>query len=497
MLHNVTLLRALGPAALAAAVALAPAGAAPAAPAPARAAAANPAAPGAAAAPGALPESYPWPQLAQKLMPAVVNVRTTMAASGPSDQPEEMLPEPFRRFLPPGPGEQGQRPPRPQRRGLGTGVIVSPNGFVVTNHHVVDGASTVAVTLTDGRKLAAKVVGSDPETDLALLKVDATDLPAARFGSSAALKVGEPVMAIGNPFGLDHTVTVGVVSGKSRVIGAGRYDDFLQTDAAINPGNSGGPLVNTRGEVVGIATAIASRSGGFQGIGFAIPSDLVRPILAQLETEGHVTRGWLGVTAQPLTEELAKSFRVTGRRGAVVSSVVDGSPAAKAGLRPGDVIVRYDGQAVESARELSTLVAKTRVGQGVGLEVVRDGRPVTLQVTIGNLGESPQGRQARATTEEPREAGRLGVAVAPVTRDLARRFGIEDGTGVVVTDVQPGSPADRAGISEGDVIREIDRKPVAGIDDVQKALSQPVRAGQVLLRIERRGDARYVVVALS
>src|SRR5262245_2827420 len=241
--------------------------------------------------PGALPESYPWMRLAEALTPAVVNVRTVGEA--PRGRAEEGLPEQFRRQLPP--EFRNQLPDRPrQMRGLGSGFIVDPAGYIVTNHHVVDGAKTVEVTLSDGRKLAAKVVGSDPETDIAVLKVEATGLPTIPLGSSSALRVAEPVMAIGNPFGLDHTVTVGIISGTGRVIGAGRYDDFLQTDAAINPGNSGGPIINTRGEAVGIASAIASRSGGFQGIGFAIPIDLANAVVDRksvLQGEGDRRRG--------------------------------------------------------------------------------------------------------------------------------------------------------------------------------------------------------------
>src|SRR5262249_51402519 len=279
---------------------------------------------------------------------------------------EESLPEQFRRQLPP--EFRNQLPDRPrQMRGLGSGFIVDPAGYIVTNHHVVDGAKTVEVTLSDGRKLAAKVVGSDPETDIAVLKVEATGLPTIPLGSSSALRVAEPVMAIGNPFGLDHTVTVGIISGTGRVIGAGRYDDFLQTDAAINPGNSGGPIINTRGEAVGIASAIASRSGGFQGVGFAIPIDLAKPVVQQLRVSGKVTRGWLGVSIQPITPELAKSFGLSETKGALVASVTDGSPAARAGLKSGDVILRYDGKAVEGPRVLPALVAHTGIGRTVEL----------------------------------------------------------------------------------------------------------------------------------
>jgi serine protease Do len=307
---------------------------------------------------GALPESYPWVRLAEALTPAVVNVRVA--------------------------GERGPI----ATRGIGSGFVIDPEGHIVTNHHVVDGATSIEVTFHDGRRLPARLVGSDPETDLALLRVDARRLPAIPLGRSSALRVGEPVMAIGNPFGLDHTVTVGIISGTGRVLGAGRFDDFLQTDAAINPGNSGGPLINTRGEAIGIASAIASRSGGFQGIGFAIPIDLAKPIVHQLRTAGRVTRGWLGVSVQALTPELARAFGLGEPEGALVSAVMDGSPAERGGLRRGDVIVRYDGRPVETPRALGTLVAGTTVGATVDVGIIRDGAPGAVRVTIGQLADA-------------------------------------------------------------------------------------------------------------
>jgi len=431
--------------------------------------------------PGALPESYPWMRLAEELTPAVVNVRTTgEAARGRSA--EEPGPESFRRRLPPEFRDRAPERPR-QMRGLGSGFIVDASGYIVTNHHVVDGAKSIEVALDDDRKLPAKLIGSDPETDIALIKVEATGLPTIPLGNSSALRVAEPVMAIGNPFGLDHTVTVGIISGTGRVIGAGRYDDFLQTDAAINPGNSGGPLINTRGEAIGIATAIASRSGGFQGVGFAIPIDLAKPIVQQLRSAGRVTRGWLGVSIQPLTPELAKSFGLTEPKGVLVASVADGSPAERAGVKPGDVIVRYDGKPVDSPRALPPLVANTAVGKTVELTVVRDGSVRPLPVTVGNMAES---RQASAATERPdgsRVAERLGVELQ------------QGDKGVVVTDVRPDSPADQAGIAEGDLIREVNRTPVERIEDVEKGMSRPAGTSkQILLRVERQGSERYVVV---
>jgi serine protease Do len=440
------------------------------------------------AVPGALPESYPWVRLAEKLTPAVVNVRTS--GEGRRSRTSQ-VPEPFRRFMPP----EGER--EQPLRGLGSGFIIDPSGFIVTNHHVVDGAKTVEVTLADGRRFTAQVVGSDAETDIALLKIEATGLPAVPLGSSAGLRVAEPVMAIGNPFGLDHTVTVGIVSATGRFIGQGRYDDFIQTDAAINPGNSGGPLINTRGEAVGINSAIFSRGGGFQGIGFAIPVDLARPVLTQLQATGKVVRGWLGVAIQPLTPELAKSFGIAATQGALVASVTEDSPAARAGVRPGDVIVDFDGKAVDSPRVLPSLVANTPVGRSVPVVVVRDAARRTLTVTVGELSEAREARAAApAERPEGRTAERLGLALTELTPEIAQRFGLQVDRGVIVTAVKPDSPAAQAGLAPGDMIREVNRVPVQGLDDVERGIARGgTGSDQVLLRVEREGSQRYVVIA--
>jgi serine protease Do len=442
---------------------------------------------------GALPESYPWVRLAEKLTPAVVNVRTAgdMRRSGRTPA----IPEPFRRFFPQPPQgpEGGEREPRP--RGVGSGFIIDAEGYIVTNHHVVDGSKSIEVQLSDGRTFQPKVVGSDAETDLALLKIEATGLPMIPLGSSSALKVAEPVMAIGNPFGFDHTVTVGIVSGTGRFIGQGRFDDFIQTDAAINPGNSGGPLINTKGEAVGINSAIRSSSGGFQGIGFAIPVDLAKPILGQLRSTGKITRGWLGVSIQPLTQELAKSFGITGTQGALIASVSEDSPAARAGFKPGDVIVSFDGKTVEGPRTLPTIVANTAVGRAVPVVVLRDGKRQTVQVTVGNLADSREARAAPAEkAPESRVTEKLGLALQELTPELAKQFGVQSGKGVVVTDVKPDSPAAQAGLAPGDVIREVNRTAVQGIQDVERGLAGGQDPAQVLLRVERDGSQRYVVL---
>jgi serine protease Do len=441
---------------------------------------------------GALPESYPWVRLAERLTPAVVNVRTTGETRR---MRAPAVPEPFRRFFPQ-PPEGGEREQRP--RGVGSGFIIDADGYIVTNHHVVDGSRSIEVQLADGRTFQPKVIGSDAETDLALLKIEATALPMIPLGSSSALKVAEPVMAIGNPFGFDHTVTVGIVSGTGRFIGQGRFDDFIQTDAAINPGNSGGPLINTRGEAVGINSAIRSSSGGFQGIGFAIPVDLAKPILGQLRATGKVTRGWLGVSIQPLTQELAKSFGIAGTQGALVTEIREDSPASRAGFKEGDVIVSFDGKNVDGSRALPGLVANTPVGRAVPVVILRDGKRQTVTATVGNLADS---REARATAAENKpESGatdKLGLALQELTPELAKQLGVQSDKGVVVTEVKPDSPAAQAGLAPGDVIREVNRTPVQGIRDVERGLSRGQDPSQVLLRVERDGSQRYVVVAVG
>src|SRR5881397_166106 len=405
------------------------------------------------------PAASPWVELARTLKPAVVNISTKRV-----DKSNQS----FEQFF-------GGRPRRAVRS-LGSGFVINPNGLIVTNNHVVDGATEIKVTLADGRELPGRVLGRDPKTDIALLKVDATGLLVIPLGDSSRLQVGEPVMAIGNPFGLEQTVTTGIVSATGRVIGEGPYDDFIQTDASINPGNSGGPLINGRGQVVGINTAIVSRSGGSVGIGFAIPVNLAKPVVSQLAAAGHVTRGWLGVGIQPLTADLAKSFKVTGTDGALVTSVSEGSPAAKAGLKQGDVIVEYDGRPVARAGDLPRAVAETPVGRAVSLKVVRDGAPVTLTATVGRL-EEPREAKAEPAPGEPA----LGLSGRTLTPEVAQQLGVREQRGVLVTAVHDGSRAEAAGVKEGDVISQIDHRPVASVEDLRQALRRHPAGAPVLM----------------
>ena len=382
--------------------------------------------------------------LAKRLKPEVVNISTTQTAQ----QPE--APNPF--------GQRdrfGASSPREQfkQRSLGSGFIIEPDGLILTNYHVVDNAEKITVRLLDGRELAGRVVGKDQKTDIALVKISARDLPVAPLGDSDRLEVGEWVMAIGNPFGLDNTVTSGIVSAKDRQIGAGPYDHFIQTDASINPGNSGGPLVNLQGEVVGINTAIFSQSGGNIGIGFAIPINLVKDLLPQLKSGGKITRGWLGVSIQGITPDLAASLGLDQAKGALVSSVVQNSPADRAGIKAGDVIVGYEGKEINNANDLPFLVAGTPVGKTVSLEVFRGKKETTVTVAIGKMKEE---EVIASTTEK----GDLGLTVEQITPDIAEDLGLEQTRGVVITAVAPDGLGDEAGFQPGDIIREINRQPV-------------------------------------
>ena len=423
-----------------------------------------------------------WVDLAKATRPAVVNVSTTQRARARGPLSDEF----FRRFFERGPRDG--EPPR-GRQSLGSGVIASPDGYIVTNVHVVADADEIVVRLGDHSEHKAKVVGLDPRTDVALLKIDARNLPAMPFGDSDRLEVGEPVMAIGNPFGLEQTVTTGIVSATGRVIGEGPYDDFIQTDASINPGNSGGPLINSKGQAVGINTALVSQSGGSVGIGFAIPINLAKPVLTQLAAAGRVERGYLGVGVQRVTPDLAKTFKLEGSQGALVASVAAGSPAMNAGVKRGDVIVEYDGHRIARSDALPRVVAETPVGKDVALVVVRDGKPVTLSVKVARLGEAPERAVAESNTTAP-----LGLTVQTLTPALARQFGLHESVGVLVRGVEGASPAADAGVQPGDVIAEIDRQPVKSVDDLERAIDKRQPGSSTLLLVHRNGGDLYITL---
>jgi serine protease Do len=374
-------------------------------------------------------------------------------------------------------------------QGSGSGVIISRDGHILTNNHVVEGTQEVTVTMADQQTYKARVVGRDPKTDLAVLKVDAKEaLPVAPMGNSTDLRVGDWVVAIGNPFGLSHTVTAGIVSAKGRVIGAGPYDDFIQIDAPINPGNSGGPLFNMQGEMVGINTAIIS-SG--QGIGFAIPIDLAKSLIPQLVTSGEVSRGYLGVSIQSITPELAKALNLAERQGALVAEVMPGSPAARAGIRQGDVIVSFNGTTVKDSRDLPSVVAKTPVGEQVTLSLRRDGKTQQLPVTVDKLPSE------KGVTQESSQVGpsQWGLQLQEMTPQMGRQHGLAGESGVMVVGVQPGSPAELAGLQGGDLLREVNHQPVRTVQDVRDALAKADQQESLLLLVKRGQGSVYVAMA--
>ncbi|MBI3091737.1 MAG: DegQ family serine endoprotease [Candidatus Tectomicrobia bacterium] len=442
----------------------------------------------AASAPGTVAAAPNFSELAARLSPSVVNVDTVLTVrpewpGGKSPFAPPFGEEFFERFF-------GMRPPQQQRRGKGSGVIFSQDGYILTNNHVVEGADQVTVTLADGTKYPARVVGRDDKTDLGLLKIDKeVKLTAARLGDSDTLKVGEWVMAIGNPFGLGHTVTVGIVSAKGRIIGSGPYDDFIQTDASINPGNSGGPLFNTAGEVIGINTAIIAQG---QGIGFAIPVNMAKDLLPGLR-QGRVVRGWLGVSIQTVTPELAEALQLKARKGALVAEVLSGSPAAQAGVRRGDVIVRFAGEEVDDSHTLPRLVARVAAGKSVSLEVIRDGKRLQLSTTIRVLSEEPAaGGQA---PQEP--SSQLGLRLQELTPELAARFGVESRAGLIVVELEPGSAAERAGVQRGDVLLEANHKPLRSVRDLREALRNVPKGRALLVVLERNGRSLFTAIPVG
>ncbi len=456
---------------------------------------------------GSVAQAKPAPEsfapLVKRVSPAVVYVETErqQEARGPQGLPfPEGSPfeEFFKRFgIPDMP--EGQRP-RPQR-GVGSGFIVDDEGYIVTNNHVVEGADGVEITLDDGTTYDAELVGTDPQTDLALLKIDPRgELTALSFGDSDGIEVGDWVVAVGNPFGLGGSVTAGIVSARGRNINAGPYDDFIQTDAAINRGNSGGPMFNLDGEVIGINTAIFSPSGGSIGIGFAIPSNLAEPIIAQLKDSGAVERGWLGVMVQHVTPELAEAMGLDSPRGALVANVVEGGPADAAGLRQGDVILDFAGTEITEMRDLPRVVANTEVGRSVEVRIWRNGETAREEVEIGKLQPQQASRQARPGQPQPSPESAvsesLGADLARLDAETRARFELPgDSQGVVILEVQPDGPAAAAGLRPGDLIRRIDGEQVDSPNQVSDALSEAA-SGQrsALMLVERGGNPLFVGV---
>ena len=398
--------------------------------------------------------------LVERLTPSVVNLSTVRVVKNPR----------FNRDI--------------TQKGMGSGFIISDDGYIFTNNHVVAKASRIKVKLSDGKEYDAEVKGTDPNTDIALIKIKAPGkLPYVRMGDSDRLRIGDGVFAIGNPLGLNHTVTSGIISAKGREIGAGPYDNFIQTDASINPGNSGGPLCNLAGEVVGINTAIIAQA---QGIGFAIPINMAKEILSDLKTSGKITRGWVGVTSQDITEDLQKTLKLKDRSGALVTEVLPGDAAEKAGIKAGDVILGIDGKPAKDRRELIRMIAALRVGSKVGIQIIRDGKEMTLPFVVAERKDGQAQDPGGAVKEQ------LDMTVKEVTPEIARYIGLPDKTGVIVTDVKAGGPAEEAGLQPRDIILKINNMEIKGLKDYQAALTAGEK-GNTLLMLVRRGKANFFV----
>jgi serine protease Do len=434
--------------------------------------------------------------LAEKLSSAVVNISIEQKAQsskerpfrgfrGPSRERPPFGNDPFREFFD---RFFGDAPPQ-ERQSLGSGFIIHPHGLILTNNHVIEEADKIKVILQDEQEFEARIIGRDPKTDLALIKVETTaTLPTVPLGDSNSLRIGEWVLAIGNPFGLSHTVTAGIVSAKGRVIGAGQYDDFIQTDASINPGNSGGPLFNTRGEVVGINTAIIA---GGTGIGFATPINLAKDLLPQLHDQGKVTRGWFGVVIQKVTPELARTFALPKAEGALVADVMTEGPAALGGIKRGDIITSFDGSNIQDWHDLPRVVAKTDVGKDVEVNILRQGKAKTLTVTVAAMPEETPVAAAKPDLSE-----QLGMTVGEVTPDVARQMGLSDIQGVLVAEIDPSGPAAEAGLREGDIILEVNRRGIRDTAEYLEALKN--RADDtILLLVARDDNTLYVALKHS
>ncbi len=443
--------------------------------------------------PRLIPESFS--DLAELISPSVVNIRTVKTIKGggrvfrhffrgPRGE-EDPFNDFFRRFF-----DDEDRQREFKQRSLGSGFVIDAKGYIVTNNHVVENADKVQVILRDGDRFEAEVIGRDPNTDIALIKI-VTDrsLPAVRMGDSDKLQVGQWVMAFGNPFGLENTVTAGIVSAKGRVIGSGPYDDFIQTDASINPGNSGGPLMNMRGEVVGISTAIVA---GGQGIGFAIPINMASGVIAQLKDHGSVTRGWLGVAIQNLSGELAEYYGLEGRKGVLITEVFAGDPADNAGIETNDIILSVNDQPVNTSRALTRLIADIGVGQIAEIDVLRDGREKRFRVKIAKRDDDKI-----ASLRSPRhQETDLGMRVSELTPEIKRRFNIPDTDGIMVVEIETDSQAEKSGMMAGDLIKEINHQAVTSLDDYS-AILKSVKSGEIMTFFIKRLNAGFLVIKME
>lgn len=430
--------------------------------------------------------------LVKKLSPSVVNISTTSVSKSQTrsyqspfgDRRDEQFDDFFKKFF-------GDSPEREfKRKGLGSGFIFSEDGYIVTNNHVVERATDIKVILQNGDSYPAKVIGTDPKSDLALLKIEPkTKLPAVKFGNSDRLEIGDWVLAIGNPFGLGHTVTSGIISAKGRSLGLGSYDDFVQTDAAINPGNSGGPLFNFQGEVIGVNTAIIA---GGQGIGFAIPVNMAKNVVSQLRNGGKVVRGWIGVYVQQVTPEIAESLELGDDDGALVADITEGGPADKAGLKRGDIIIELNGNKIDQMPDLPKLVASYSPGTKTKLKVLRDGKEKVLNVKLGELPE--QGTQVSTRNQKDDIEQSLGLIVQDITPQIKKKLGIEYSNGVVITNVRANSVGSEGGLLRGDVILEINKKQIVNLDDYRKNIDAAKEGQNLLFLIKRGSNTIYVAL---
>jgi serine protease Do len=423
------------------------------------------------------------------VLPTVVNISSSKIVQSPADQSNPFM-DPLRQFF----GNHFGKPRERRERNLGSGVMVSPDGYILTNNHVVGGSASIIVSLMDKREFKARIIGTDPKTDIAVIKLDAKNLPVITFGNSSDVKVGDFALAVGSPFGLAQTVTMGIVSAKGRVnLGIEDYEDFIQTDSSINPGNSGGALVNSRGELIGINTAILSSGSSNQGIGFAIPINMARQMMAQILKNGKVVRAYLGAWIQPVTPEIAQVFHLPKSEGALVGDVEKNSPAGKGGLERGDIIIANNGASIKDAQEFRMKIAMYAPGTKIGLKVLRNGSERNIALT---LTEMPAKEQPRVDSQKESEVpGSLqGIDVEKMSPVIARRLELFEGQkGVVVANVESGSAADNAGLQRGDVILEINRKGVADVNDFNRIISAKA-SGPTLLLIRREGNTMYIVV---
>ena len=439
--------------------------------------------------------SKAFTSVVKKVMPAVVHIRVekTVKNTGGFGGDDDFYNNPFfQQFF----GPQFRQQPRQfKQQGQGSGFIISKDGEILTNNHVVEGADSITVILSDKQQVKAKLIGADPETDIALLKIDDGDnLPVVPLGDSDALEVGEWVIAIGNPFGLSQTVTVGVVSAKGRnQVGINDYENFIQTDAAINPGNSGGPLLNIHGEVIGINSALYTKTGGYMGIGFAIPINMVKTVEAQLNAKGKVTRGWVGVAIQNVDENLAKSFNLKKAEGILISEVQHGSPAEKAGLKQGDVILRLNNTPLDDANDLRNQISLLPPGSKAGLQIIRDGKTQDIEITIG---EQPANfsKLAKGGSADTTGLNQFGLSMQNLSPELAERFGYKQDQGVIIKGVEPGSTAALAGLKPGLLIEEVNRQRVHTLQELDTVLRNSKTSKRVLLRVQNGEFSQYVVL---